>query len=370
MTNIAIKLPQDAFLHVGAPREWWWHIGTLEAGGRSFGFEINAAGFVAQGASPGVCFSQVMLTDPLNKKHYKRTSNYEYDPAWAESYPSRPWYARIGDLSSRDFVFMQQVGGIGTLDVQASFTDDADPLATVVRFNLQMAQQGPPLYVWGTGVAVNVDPTGTTPLARNNYYYSYTNLRVSGTVQIGDEKPLSVAGVTWMDHEYGAFGAGTQWVLQDAQLSNGVSFTSSRPGSDFSLKEGERLLTLVTVLENGVSTSTIGFATPTHALPVGKTTFYTHWRVEIPAHAAVLQFEALLPDQVFPGDPRPIYEGAATVTGTFDGLSVTGPGWLEQALTAPGPAPGSRLGRGASRAGLKLPENATGNAPGNAPGNG
>ena len=358
MGDIAIQLPRDAFLHAQAPREWWWHIGTLQAGARTFGFEINAAGFQTQGTSVGTCFSQIMLTDPLNKRHYKRTSMYEYKPDWAESDPSRPWYARIGDLGSQDFVFMQQVGGIGTLDVQASFTDD-DPLGTVIAFNLQMSQQGPPLYVWETGIAVNVDPTGLTPLARNNYYYSLTNLHVTGTVQIGDDKPIPVAGLTWMDHEYGAFGAGTQWVLQDAQLSNGVSLTSSRAGSDFALKEGEPLLTLVTLLENGVSTSTLGFATPKNAYPVGKTTFYTHWTLAIPAHAALLEFVALLPDQVFPpgaGGDRPIYEGAATCAGVFEGRTVVGPGWLEQALSAPGPGPGALLGRGASRASMKPPE--------------
>lgn len=337
MANIAISLPADAYLHVGAPREWWWHIGTLKAGERTFGFEINAAGFSAAEASQQpACFSQVMLSDPQNQKHYKKTAFYPYDPTWAEADQTRPWYARIGDLTSNDWVFMQAVAGIGTLDVQASFTDD--PSGEVVVFNLTMRQAGPPLFVWGTGVALNVDPTGPIPFARNNYYYSYTNLRVTGTVRIGDEV-IPVTGVTWMDHEYGAFGAGTRWILQDAQLSNGVSLTNSGVGS-FDLKPGVPLVTLATILENGVSTLSLALTTPSNPWTSGDTTYFLSWKVDILGRCS-LQFDALIPDQLFPGE-RPVYEGVASVTGTFDGFAVEGTAWIEQAL-APVSGPQGQL---------------------------
>jgi len=343
MADIAISLPADAYLHVGAPREWWWHIGTLRAGERIFGFEINAAGFaVPEGPVAAACFSQVMLSDPANEKHYKKTAPYDFDPAWAESDPSRPWHAKMGDPASNDWVSMRSLEDIWTLDVQASFTDD--PTGTVVVFNLRMMQDGPPLYVWGTGEAKNVDPSGKTPLERNNYYYSFTNLQVEGTVQIGDET-IAVTGVTWMDHQYGAFGAGTRWILQDAQLSNGVCLSNSGVG-DFTLAPGVPTPTYATILEDGISTLVWPTsATPTEPWPSGGTTYYLNWTVDIPNRGS-LQVNALMADQLFPGSDRPVYEGAASVTGTFDGDHVTGTAWIEQAL-APlsGPA-GRRRGRG------------------------
>jgi hypothetical protein len=121
-----------------------------------------------------------MLSDPQNQKHYKKTTSYDYDPSWAEADQSRPWYARMGDRASSDWVAMEAVGDIWSMQVQASFADDTS--GTVVTFDLQMKQEGPPLYVWGTGVAENIDKDGPTPLTRNNYYYSYTNLHVTGTV--------------------------------------------------------------------------------------------------------------------------------------------------------------------------------------------
>ena len=63
----AIFLPADQYLHRGAPTEWWWHVGTLKSGDRIFGFEINTAAF----SDRGYAFSQVMLTDVANAKHYQ-----------------------------------------------------------------------------------------------------------------------------------------------------------------------------------------------------------------------------------------------------------------------------------------------------------
>ena len=48
-SDVVLTLPKDMYLHLGAPTEWWWHIGTLRAGNRTFGFEINAASFAKDG---------------------------------------------------------------------------------------------------------------------------------------------------------------------------------------------------------------------------------------------------------------------------------------------------------------------------------
>src|ERR1700723_1455368 len=68
----AIFMPADQYLHRGAPTEWWWHVGTLQSDDRIFGFEINTAAY----SDRGFAFSQVMLTDVANAKHYQRTTIY------------------------------------------------------------------------------------------------------------------------------------------------------------------------------------------------------------------------------------------------------------------------------------------------------
>ena len=62
-----IRLPKDHYLHLGAPTEWWWNVGTLRSLDRTFGFEIQAASFGK------IAITQVMLTDVGRQRHYQRT---------------------------------------------------------------------------------------------------------------------------------------------------------------------------------------------------------------------------------------------------------------------------------------------------------
>jgi len=100
--DVVLSLPEDMYLHPGSPTEWWWHIGTLKAGERIFGFEINAASF----AKDGFAFSQIMLTDVEGQRHYKRTTPFVppimFNPTtWAQSDASKDWYARLGDVENQ-----------------------------------------------------------------------------------------------------------------------------------------------------------------------------------------------------------------------------------------------------------------------------
>lgn len=114
--SAAVELPKDMYLHLGAPTEWWWNIGTLRSGDRVFGFEINAAAFPINGWA----FTQVMLTDVQNGKHYQSTTVYlppkSWDPQnWAESDPTKDWFARLGDPAS-------QLGSIIVTDPGTGYT--------------------------------------------------------------------------------------------------------------------------------------------------------------------------------------------------------------------------------------------------------
>ncbi len=96
-TPPAIFLPADQYLHRGAPAEWWWHTGTLTSGDRVFGFEINTASYSGQ----GYAFSQLMLTDVANQKHYQRTTIYmppvsvDFDN-WAQHDVTKDWHVGLG----------------------------------------------------------------------------------------------------------------------------------------------------------------------------------------------------------------------------------------------------------------------------------
>ena len=222
----AIQLPRDQYGHEGAPTEWWWHVGTLKtADGRAFGFEINACGVLA-----GLAFTEIAITDLQNQVHYQIVNDMSPVPAnWAEYDPTQPWFVSLPGTagSANGAVSMTAIDGNPmNMAIEAAFTDSATNAECAI--SLTLYDQGPPLLVWGTGVHI-VDPAAPTPITQNNYYYSLTNLQASGTITINGEV-CQVTGLTWMDHEYGAFpnppGGKNVWTLQDMQLGNGLHLSN------------------------------------------------------------------------------------------------------------------------------------------------
>jgi predicted secreted hydrolase len=403
-----IRLPFDEYNHLGTPTEWWWHTGTLKAGTRVFGFEINAASF----RKDGLGFTQVALADVQNNKYYQSTVPYlppfMFDPdKWAQADTTKEWTVQLGNpsnqlsvinvvnggsgytsaptvqitggggsLASASAVVTNGVvsgiilisGGIGYTSVptvtltggggsgataQAVFSyvtmraPASDPLknmavkarivdeatGTPVEFDLTMSQEGPPLIIWGTGV--NVGPGTAPPLVRNNYYYSLTHLHSSGRVTLGTEN-FNVAGTTWMDHEYGAFGSAdhpVKWILQAMQLDNGArvhNYTVEEPALN---KRSAAVVTIM--LADGTTYLESSFVTPfgrTWTSPKTGRVFFLELKVEIPSFNANIIVTSLVDGQEFPVPTAPVYEGVAKAEGTFQGQAVTGTAWNEQAL--------------------------------------
>lgn len=335
----AITLPQDHYLHPEAPAEWWWHIGTLTVqdpvigAERTLGFEINAVGATDDGHDGDAAnFSQIMLTDVKNGKHYQATQVFPGNANWAESDPSKPWFATLGVDGSNGALHMAATSAdVSTRTVRASFTDSAT--ATPITFNLTMHQSVPPLLVFGTGVLLNADPHGTTPLTKNNYYYSLTDLQTSGVVTIGKEK-LNVVGITWMDHQYGAWSFKLRWSLQSAILDNGYRLMSFSPTNTV-IAENQPYVSNVTILfPDGTNQYTSGVTTPRGPLFVSTegVTYFTVVDLHIKDVDASLRFTSCLPDQEFKGS-SPVYEGIAKATGTWGGAKVEGTAWIEQSLS-------------------------------------
>jgi predicted secreted hydrolase len=332
----AIQLPQDHYAHVEAPTEWWWHIGTLATPNqdRTFGFEINATGV----AGLNLSFTQIMITDVQHQKHYQNTKIFPFNPKWAESDSSKPWYVNLGTPGSSGAVSMTASSmDITFMTISGTCTDLET--STNISINLEIHQEGPPLLVFGTGVKLDVNPQGSDPLSRNNYYYSFTRLSAKGSITIGSEA-FDVMGVTWMDHEYGAFPRKFNWALQDATLNNGIQLSSfSIPDSLITV--GLSFASFVSILwPDGTSTFEKSVTTalnPTwqsqFPTPAEGINYFTQFKVEIPKLDVVLLFNALLPNQEFAqqGTKNPtVWEGIAAVEGSFAGKMVTGTAWIEQ----------------------------------------
>jgi predicted secreted hydrolase len=327
VSDSVIHLPADHYLHPDAPTEWWWHTGTLKAGERIFGFEINAAAFYP------AAFTQVMLTDVTNNAHYAQTSGH-LPMNWAESDITKDWFVKLGDAAAdSSYVTMNapQSDPTRNMVVKAALVDAATSKA--VKFDLTFSQEGAPLIVWGTGS--NPNPPGPGGVKDTNYYYSLTRLHASGTITIGDEEPIEVEGLTWMDHEYGLFGTSkkpVKWSLQAMQLNDGVHISN------------------YTVLPMELNTPVKGQATvlfadgttyfePSTITPFGRTwkssmgvVFFMDFKVEIPSFEAEFTVTTLVEAQDFaiPISKIDTYEGVAKVSGRFLDHEVHGTAWNEQ----------------------------------------
>ena len=326
--KIWIQLPQDHYAHPDQPTEWWWNIGTLTAGDRVFGFEITVNARAAQDGAPAINFTEIMLTDVASGAHYQRTAGTLFSPDWAESDPAKPWYAKMPapDENGGAVSMTAPADNPLSMSVQASCKDEAT--GTTIAFDLQLDQQGPPLYVFGSGRENTTEPPAPPAY---NYYYSLTRLQASGTLSI-DAETFAVEGTTWMDHEYGAFPGGTDWCLQDMQLDNGVHLSNFAANTTPVLDR--EMASKATLLIDGVSTFVDTRTTPrapTWLSPAGKL-YFLIWDVEITDPVvASLRVTSLVAAQDFPDGPG-VYEGVARVVGSWDGQPVAGTAWNEQRI--------------------------------------
>lgn len=327
-----VQLPEAQYAHPGAETEWWWHIGTLveKSSGRKFGFEING------GSVYGAGLIQICLTDVQNNKHYQAFETLDPCPSnYAESHPSNPWFVKLeapaNNPTSKVHMTAPQDEPTN-MHVKASFsTHDA-----TVEFDLQLTQEGAPLLVWGDGCHV-VHKGKTAPLQRDNFYYSLTNLKASGTITLNGGTPIEVEGTTWMDHEFGAFPPSTKWILQDLQLENGVSISNTVVTS-VPFTAGKTVDGMATVLQaDGTSVFIPIEVTPSKPFAAGDYTYFEEFKIEIDNSEYGINAEfvvhTLVKNQIFlaPGDS--IYEGIGGMTsGTYNGHDVTGTVWIEQNL--------------------------------------
>jgi predicted secreted hydrolase len=205
-----------------------------------------------------------------------------------------------------------------------------------VHFDLTFSQEGRPFFVWGTGVHPG---GGSGGLDTNNYYFSLTRMQAAGTITVDGER-FPVEGVTWMDHEYGAFGTAqnpVKWFLQDFQLDNGfcISNYATLDGGTHPVL-GMRGASQATVQDpSGDLYFVPSFVTPigaTWTSPASGRTYFLQCHVEIPSFGASLVVTSLFEAQEFPVPTSPVYEGVAEARGTFRDAPVAGRAWIEQAF--------------------------------------
>jgi len=311
-----VTLPQDEAPHSDTV-EWFYFVGNLQGADskgkkHSYGYQMTMFQVVEVPQQPAVYVTNVAITDLTNSIYHTGSATTstnipsEYD---GFSLSANTW---------------QMQGSSGTYSVNAQMTDQSYALALNMQSTI-------PAALHGTNGQIPYGPYGTSA------YYSYTSLPTVGTV-IDHGTPVSVTGLSWQDHQWGNFTLGAQigWTWFGIQVASSFPVTTNIQYMLYFIQDstGAYVQTVATQVVNGVTS-----ALPTNAVsqtpltywksPTTGYTYPTSWKVTVPGGS--LTVKSLLQNQEFVGAPgyRTYYEGDSSVSGTVNGLPVSGGAFAE-----------------------------------------
>jgi predicted secreted hydrolase len=330
------RFPRDHAAHPQFQTEWWYYTGHLYAGERRFGYELT---FFQVGIDPKRKSSKsAWALHTLYFAHFTLTDENRGTFRFAENI-SRPALRMAGSETDRYHVWIHDWSAELLPDGKTQRLKASTPDFAV---SLDLNSAKPPV-VHGTG-GVSQKAAG---VGRASHYYSMTRMETMGKLTVHGED-LPVAGLSWMDHEFG---------------SN--QLTPQQAGWDwFSLQldNHRELMLYVMRLKDGrlepVSSGTLVNADgtwkhlPLSAYQIETTArwksphtggvYPAGWIVRVPGENLELRVSPTVPDQELAteGTAGVIYwEGSVRVEGKDRGKPVRGVGYVE--LTGyTGPSPG------------------------------
>jgi predicted secreted hydrolase len=315
------EFPRDHGTHDEYRTEWWYYTGHLRTeSGKRYGFEVT--------------FFRVGIAPPA-----------EQATKWDLHNLSLAHFA-ITDVSGRDFRYYEKLNRTspftasqarGHLDVfnegwRATTTADGAwrllAYAGKDRIDLTLRTRKPPAVHGENGISVKASGTGYA-----SHYYSMTRLEVTGTVNA-----QRCRGQAWMDHEFGSSQLrenqqGWDWFA--IQLDNDAELMlyqiRRRDGTPDVTSSGSLVTSDGTVIHLRHDQLRI---TPRGRWksPKSGATYPMGWRVAVPSLGIDVTVTPLLEQQELDtrGSTRVTYwEGACSVSGSFDRNAVTGDAYVE-----------------------------------------
>ena len=317
--------PVDHGAHDGFKNEWWYFTGNLsDAEGRAFGYQFT------------LFRSAIAPQKPAT------------DSAWSSNQIYLA-HAALSDIDGQYFLYDERFsrGAMGLSGAQGeplrfwledwsvSGGTDLGHFTVTIRvraegFTLDLALDSTkPMVLHGDR---GLSAKGHTP-GNASYYYSFTRLRTEGAVQFGGET-FQVQGESWFDHEWSTSSlepGQTGWDWFSLQLSDQSELMlfrlrhASDPGQDYS---------------SGTLIGADGSVSPLQGdefsikvldqwqNPASGVRYPSGWTLRVPAQDLELRVIPLQEDQEIRASFR-YWEGAADVSGSSNGASVTGRGYVE-----------------------------------------
>ncbi|MFF1450326.1 lipocalin family protein [Streptomyces sp. NPDC058274] len=303
-----MRIPQDEAPHHD-PDEWWYFVGHLsgvDAQGHQhcYGFEQVTFQLLDQGPAP-LYVGHFAITDLTR-------GTFQYDAA-LDSYP-------VPDTPNEYALHTgawTMSGASGKAKLHAALPE--------YQLDLQL-QSTKPVTLHGDHGTIPYGPLGTSK------YYSWTSLGATGTV-IDHGVPVKVTGVSWSDHQWGAFdfstGAGWDWF--SVQLTNGKQYMLYFIRD----KNGVIVETLGTLVDKLGRTTNLSpsqlseTATGSWTSPRTGITYGSGWKVNVPGGQLTVTPNLVDQELDLSSVGRVYWEGSVSVRGTVSGSPVSGVGYTE-----------------------------------------
>lgn len=311
-----IQFPRDDAAHYDDSRyapitqltEWWYYNGKLTTKtGRRLGYYIsyNYMAVVNKGKTILVPLFQMQVADIDNKKVYggqliPKQGTFSINPQQLEvSYGNGITLTKSNDTYNVD-------GHVVSAD------------GTSIRISLHLTPTRTPLFENKIGLVPMWNNT-------NSYYYSYTNVKSEGYIQIGNEM-LDIddkQSLSWMDHQWGDFvmvPGKTTWMWSSIQLKNGMEMDLAQVVDPKTKIASNRWLDVVMPDNSRVYLDKLSDFTydAKDIVPGGKHPLA--YELNVPSMDLHLNMNAFVPGQ----DVNGIWEGISDVSGTYQGISIQG----------------------------------------------
>jgi len=323
------EFPKDHGSHPAFRTEWWYYTGHLRTkNGRQFGFELT---FFRRAIPP-----DKVKTQPSQ---------------WSVSHLYLAHFA-VTDIAGRRFQFSDKLSraALGRAGADESrlhvWVDDwrAEMPADPAGVHLLSARDGrlalsltlrpaKPLVIHGPD---GISRKGAA-VGQASHYYSFTRLVTTGTIAV-DGELFEVAGMSWMDHEFGSADLGDDlvgWDWFSIQLEDEGELMlyrlrrrdgSSDPASSGTVVFADGRTRHLSIAEFRLE------ATGTWTSRESGAVYPIRWRLAIPSLDLAVEIVPLLDQQELltsRSTQVTYWEGAVAMSGTRQGRPVNGQGYLE-----------------------------------------
>jgi predicted secreted hydrolase len=325
LAGFTFAFPRDHASHPDYKIEWWYYTGNLDtASGRRFGYQVTFFRigvelepriasrwavrdlFIAHLAVSDLQAGQFHFTDRLNRAGVGQAgAEVERYRVWNET-----WEVTLDQEGNHRLRAAER--GIGV--------------------DLVLEPGKPPVVHGRDGISQKGSQPGNA-----THYYSLTRMPTRGAVTVGGER-FEVRGTSWMDHEFGtSFLEREQkgWDWFSVQLADGWDLMlfqlrradgSRDPRSSGTLVAPDGTTTPIAVEEIDLTPER------TWRSPVSGASYPVAWRLRIPTRRIDLRIQPALDGQelvTLESTGVVYWEGATDVTGTREGATVRGRGYLE-----------------------------------------